>query len=77
MNVTELIAACGGDENIRVQALDTCAVSLDWSAKNGTKITFGTEVQLTPNGTKQFGLVIWLDREKVKAALARARGESS
>lgn len=75
MTVTELIAAVGGDENIRFQPLDACATSLNWTAKGGSKITFGSDVVITPDGTAQLGLVVWFDRAAVKAALARARGE--
>lgn len=69
MTVTELIAAVGGDEKICFQPLDACATSLDWSAKSGSKITFGSNVAITPEGTAQLGLVVWFDRAAVKAAL--------
>lgn len=71
MKLSELILAIG-DDHVQLQNLDTCADTLDWSAKRGTKITFGTEVRLTPDGTERMGLVIWLDRAAVKAALAKA-----
>jgi hypothetical protein len=77
MTVTELIAAVGGDENIRFQPLDACALSLDWTAKSGSKITFGSDVAITPEGTVQLGLIVWFDRAAVKAALTKARAASS
>jgi UDP-N-acetylglucosamine enolpyruvyl transferase len=75
MNVTELIAAVGGDENIGFQPLDSHATALDWSAKTGARITFRSDVMITPEGTEKLGLVVWFDRAAVKAALAKARGE--
>lgn len=78
MNVTELIAAVGGDGAIGIQPLDQCATSLDWSAKNGTKITFrSADVIVTPEGTDKLGLVVWFPREAVRKALAKARGEAA
>lgn len=70
MGLVELVTAIG-DEHIRLQNLDNSAITLDWSAKRGTKITFGTEVSLTPNGTELLGLVVWLPRDAV-AALMRS-----
>lgn len=71
MNLSELIIAVG-DKNVRFQNLDNDASDLSYSAKRGTKITFGTDVPLDLNGTSQLGLVLWFDREAVKAALAGA-----
>lgn len=70
MKLSELILAIG-DDNIIAQNLDKAAITLSWGIKQGTKITFGTDIPLTPEGTKKLGLVIWLDREAVKAALAK------
>lgn len=69
MKLSELIAAVG-DDHVRIQNLDQCADTLNWSIKKGTKITFGTDVPLTPDGTEQLGIVVWLPRDAVKAALA-------
>ena len=79
MKLSELIAAIG-DDNVQIQSLDQCADSLDWSAKKGvTKVTFGTEQALVMNGAgnglPKLGLVVWLPRDAVEAALAKARGE--
>lgn len=43
---------------------------IDYTAKKGTKITFGTEQALDLDGTKDLGLVIWLPRDAVAKALA-------
>jgi hypothetical protein len=73
MKLSELILAIG-DDKVQLQNLDNCADTLDWSAKKGTKITFGTEIALTPDGTEKMGLVVWLDRSAVKAALEEYKG---
>lgn len=65
MKLSELILAIG-DENIQFQSLDQCASDLNYHIKKGTKITFLTDQPIDLKGTKQFGLVLWLDREKVK-----------
>lgn len=71
MKMSELILAIG-DENVEFQSLDECAVQLSYSLGGGGKITFGTEQPILPTGTKKLGLVLWLDRDAVKSALARA-----
>ena len=77
MNICELINECGGPNKVGIQYLDQCADDLNWSAKRGiTKVTFGTDQALTPDGLSMCGVVIWLDRELVKAAIAKARGEA-
>jgi len=74
MKMSELILAIG-DDNVEFQNLDQCATDLRYTAKSGTHITFGTQRPITPNGTDKLGLVIWLDREAVKAAIAKATGQ--
>lgn len=62
-----------GDENIGTQNLDECAITLNWSRKSGGKITFGTDQEIIPGvGTKRLGFVVWLDREAVATAMAKA-----
>ena len=70
--LSELIAAYG-DDNVQFQNLDQCADALNYSAKNGTKITFGTEQPLTPNGTEKLGLVVWMDRKRVAEIIAASK----
>jgi len=72
MKMSELIAAVG-DENVGVQNLDDCGITLDYSIKKGTRITFGTDARLTPNGTERLGIVVWLPRVAVKAAIKAER----
>lgn len=73
MKISELIAAVG-DENVRFQNLNNDAWGIDKTSK-GTKITFYTDgVQaeefLAGSGTtKNIGLVVWLPRDKVNAAM--------
>lgn len=70
MKMSELIAAYG-DDKVEFQNLDQCALSLNMNQKN-TKITFGTNQRLDLNGTERLGLVIWLDRKRVKEITAAA-----
>ncbi|PTM61862.1 hypothetical protein [Phreatobacter oligotrophus] len=72
MNLSALIAAYG-DDKVQFQNLDQCSKSLNMS-KDGTFITFGTEQRLTPDGTVQLGLVVWLDRDRVKEIIAASKG---
>lgn len=69
MKTSELIAAVG-DDKVGVQFIDQCAIDLNWDHKKGTRITFGTDVALGPNGTERLGMIVWMDRDAVKAALA-------
>lgn len=75
MNLSEMIAAYG-DDRVQVQNLDTCADALNMT-KKGTKITFGTEMRLTPNGTEKLGLIVWMDRERVAEIIATSKGEKA
>lgn len=72
MNLSKLISIIG-DENVGIQNLDQCSTGLNYNTKSGTKITFGTEQPIDMNGTVKLGMVIWLDREAVKAASAEDR----
>ena len=71
MKLSELISAYG-DDKVQFQNLDQSATTLNMSGST-TKITFGTEQPLTPNGTERLGLVIWLDRDRVKAIVAASK----
>ena len=63
MKLSELITAIG-DENVQFQNLDHCADKLNMNGT--TTITFGTEQRLNLQGTEKLGLVVWLDRDRVK-----------
>jgi len=77
ISLSQLIVACG-DEKVQFQNLDQCAKSLDYHHKRGTSITFGTEMNIhADQGTEKLGLIVWLDRDAVKAAIARATGAAS
>jgi len=75
MKLSALIAAYG-DDKVQFQNLDECADSLNMN-RGITRITFGTPQPLTPNGMEKLGLVVWLDRERVKLLLAQAKAEGS
>lgn len=74
MKMSELILAVG-DENVIFQNLSNDAHSVD-KTKHGTKITFYTnaiqaeELLLGDGKTKKLGLVLWLPRDRVEAAVA-------
>lgn len=71
MNINQLIDACGGPEKVGIQFLDNCATDLNYHQKSGTKITFMTEQPLTPEGTRDHGIIVWLDRDLVAAAIRK------
>lgn len=71
--MSELILAVG-DENVTYQNLLNDAHSID-KTKHGTKITFYTdaiqaEELLNGGKTKKIGLVLWLPRDCVDAAIS-------
>lgn len=73
MKMSELILAVG-DDNVVFQNLLNDASSVDLT-KHGTKITFYTDaispVEMLAGGeTKKMGLVLWLPRDLVNAAIA-------
>lgn len=71
MKLSELIAAYG-DDKVQFQNLDQSLISL--SMNNGTsKITFGTEQPVNLDGLNKLGLVVWLDRYRVKEIVAASR----
>lgn len=80
MKMSELILAVG-DENVMMQNLLNDAQSIE-KTKHGTRIAFYTdavhaEEMLGGGKTKKIGLVLWLPRDRVDAAVAaeRARGQ--
>jgi len=70
MKMSELIAEIG-DDNIGIQNLDTCNIDINWDHKKGTVIKFGSEEPVDFNGTRRLGIIVWLDRDAVKKALAK------
>ena len=57
MKLSELIAACG-DDKVEFQNLDQSLISVDFNAKRGSKITFGTSMTAGLDGTDKLGLVV-------------------
>lgn len=87
MNLSELIRLYG-DDKVQFQNLDQCSTNIDWSAKKGSKITFGSEQSITMDratggaSLAKLGLVIWLDRDHVAKIIAddkaaRKNGENA
>jgi hypothetical protein len=79
MKMSELILAVG-DENVVFQNLLNDAHTID-KTKAGTKITFYTdaiqaEELLNDGQTKKIGLVLWLPRDRVDAAVAAEKALS-
>jgi len=76
MKMSDLILAVG-DENVVFQNLDRDAQTID-KTKHGTKISFYTDAiqaeELLGDGKpEKIGLVIWLPRTRVDAAIAAAK----
>lgn len=75
MKMSELILAVG-DENVVFQNLLNDAVTID-KTKRGTKITFYTDAvqseELMFGDSKNIGLVLWLPRDRVNAAVAKEK----
>lgn len=81
MKMSELILAVG-DENVVFQILLNDAETIN-KTKRGTKITFYTgqvqveELILGDKKTNKIGLVLWLPRDKVDAAIAAEKAQAS
>jgi hypothetical protein len=74
VTLSELITKYGDD--IQFQNLDQCAKSLDFHHKNGTTITFGTEMNIhAAKGTEKLGLVVWMDRARVAEIISAPKEE--
>lgn len=78
MKLSELILAVG-DDHVRFQNLNNDAHTIE-KTKSGTKITFYTDglqaeevLGGNANTTKNIGLVLWLPRDRVDAAIAAER----
>ena len=74
--MSELILAVG-DDNVVFQNLDRDAHTID-KTKHGTKITFYSdaiqaEELLGDSKSKKIGLVVWLPRDRVEAAIAKEK----
>ena len=76
MKMSDLILTVG-DTNVVFQMLDRDAQTID-KTKHGTKISFYTDAiqaeELLGGGkTKKIGLVLWLPRDLVDAAIAKEK----
>ena len=68
MKLSELIARCG-DDKVQFQNLDQSIININMN-KGMSRITFGTEQPVNLDGPDKLGLVVWLDRERVKEIVA-------
>jgi hypothetical protein len=73
IGITELLAKVG-DDNINIQALDSCLIRADYAHKNWTVISFGTNQPLLHSGTLDMGVIVWMPRDKVEKILREAKG---
>ena len=77
MKMSELILAVG-DENVVFQNLDRDAQTID-KTKHGTKIAFYTDAiqaeEMLFGKPAKIGLVMWLPRNLVEAAIAKEKSE--
>lgn len=71
MKLSELIASYG-DYKVQFQNLDQSLINLNMS-KGLSKITFGTDQPVNLDGPNKLGLIIWLDRERVKEIVAKSK----
>ena len=71
MKLSELIAEYG-DDDVQFQKLDDCTDTLTMS-KLGTKAKFVTPQTFGFDGFDKFGMIVWFDRERLKAILEKAK----
>lgn len=64
-----------GDDKVQFQNLDQSLTNLS-VGKGVTKITFGTEQTAGLDGTDKLGLIVWLDRARVKEITAASKTKS-
>ena len=63
-----------GDDNYKFQNLDADIKQMN-KRKNHYEYSFGTQEPFSFNGTSKIGLVIWLDRDKMKKILSEDNGK--
>jgi len=68
VNLSSLIAAVG-DDNVKFQNLDECMQGATRTKRDGNRVTFCTDQPFSMDGMQRLGLVLWLDRDAVAAAL--------
>lgn len=73
MKLSELIAVYG-DDKVQFQNLDQSIINLNMNS-GISKITFGTEQPVNLDGPDKLGLVVWLDRDRVKEIVAAEKSK--
>jgi hypothetical protein len=68
VKLSELIAA-HGDERVRFQKLDDCVTDMQMT-KQGTRASFVAPETMGLDGFDRLGLIVWLDRDRVRQVLA-------
>ena len=62
------VLAAVGNENIKVQYIDECTSKYQYTAKTGNKLTVHTAEEFDSRGMVRFGIVLWIDRDKLAAS---------
>jgi L-rhamnose isomerase len=70
MKLSELISTIG-DQNVKFQLLDNDLISADYDRRKGTKITFGSDAAVLPDGIKDVGIIVWAPRDRFKEIVDR------
>lgn len=71
MKLSELIAAYG-DDLVQFQNLDRCTEGMTLT-KQGARATFVTPQTFGFGGFDKLGLVVWLDRQRVKEIVGQPK----
>lgn len=76
MTISELIEKIG-NKNIKFHWMHDVVTSMNWNAKTGlTTMIVKTDQQVTPDGFRDIGLLIWLPRKEAEMLLTNARNDS-
>lgn len=72
MDIVELIEEVGGVDALGIQFVDQSAIKFQ-KMKDHNRITIVTDQGFDLNGAEQFGVLVWMDRDKAKQAFTKAR----
>ena len=67
IGISELVASIG-DDNIKIQSLDSCMMSLS-KHKGLTKISFLSDQPISGDTTSDIGIVMWIGRDAARKIL--------
>lgn len=75
MKLSELIAAYG-DDKVQFQNLDQSLIRANMRGGK-SEVTFGTELPVGIDGPDKLGLIVWLDRDRVKEIVAAGKDKTN